>query len=138
MLAFCMALVRPLEVLNEAFTDYRATLDLSVKSQTCYLQAVINNEFDFYKRRIYVRNYEFDFYNLLTWNIATPSRTLVGVRGTGEEYLRNNRGQIGVNIPDFEIVLPLNFTLSNESNQILKRVVNKYKLATKKYIISYE
>jgi len=135
---FLFSLVRPLDDAQKDFIRYDESLQSKINAQICYLQTLINDEFDFYERRIKIRNYEFDFDSLLTWKITTTKRTVVGTRGSGNEYLRNAKGQIGANVPDFEIVFPVGFTLSQDEQRNLRLLVNRNKLATKKYIISHE
>jgi hypothetical protein len=99
---------------------------------------MLNDEFDYYSRRIKVRTVRPDFNSILTWHINTPRRILVGERGSSNECLRNARGQLGRNIPSFEIVFPVGFSLSDSELGKLKSLVNNNKLASKQYIIVYE
>lgn len=135
---FLLSLIRPLDDLQSDFVRYDESLQTKNNAQICYMQAVINDEFDFYERRIKIRNYVFDFDSLLTWKITTVKRTVVGTRGSGNEYLRNAKGQIGANVTDFEIVFPVGYELSQNEQRNLRLLVNRNKLATKKYIISHE
>lgn len=133
-----LALIKPLNELQNDFVRFDESLQTKNNAQICYMQAMINDMFDFYDRRIKVRNNEFDFSSLLTWKITTTKRTMVGTRESGNEYLRNAKGQIGANVPDFEIVFPAGFTLSQDEQRNLRLLINRNKLATKKYIISHE
>lgn len=135
---FLLSMIKPLDDLQNDFVRYDESLQSKNNAQICYMQVVINNEFDFYERRVKVRNYVFDFDSLLTWKITTLKRTEVGTRGSGNEYLRNAKGQIGANVPDFEIVFPTGYELSQAEQRNLRLLVNRNKLATKKYIISHE
>jgi hypothetical protein len=131
-------MTNPLDTIQRDFVRFDESLQTKSNAQICYMQGVINDEFDYYERRIKVRNYEFDFSSLLTWNINTTKRTLVGTRGSGNEYLRNAAGQIGANVTDFKIILPDKFFLSVDEEKKMRILVNKNKLASKKYIITHE
>lgn len=133
-----LSLIKPLDTMQGDFVRYHESLQTKTNAQMCYLQAAINDAFDYHERRIRLRNYTFDFDSLLTWKITTTKRIVVGTRGSGDEYLRNARGQMGANIPDFEIVLPIGYQLSSAEQRNLRLLVNRNKLATKKYIISHE
>lgn len=135
---FLLSLIRPLDDLQGDFVRYDESLKTKNNAQICYMQAVINDEFDFYERRIKIRAFDFDFSSLLTWKITTTKRTVVGTRGSGNECLRNAKGQIGANVTDFRIVFPVGYELSQDEQRNLRLLVNKNKLATKKYIISHE
>lgn len=137
-IAYLLMLVHPLEELQSIFLSYVNTLNTDIYSQICYMRTMLNDEFDFYERRIKIRTVKPDFNSILTWHISTPRRILVGERGSGSECLRNARGQLGRNIPSFEIVFPVGFLLSDSELGKLKSLVNNNKLASKQYIIVYE
>lgn len=137
-ISYLLMLVRPLEELHSIFLAYVNSVNTDVFSQICYMRAMLNDEFDYYERRIKIRTVKPDFNNILTWHIDTPKRIMVGARGSGNECLRNTRGQLGRNIPSFEIVFPIGYSLSKSEESRLRSLVNKNKLASKQYIIIYE
>lgn len=129
---------KPLDAINNQFVKYMEGLVTIASSQVCYMQALLNDEFDFYDRRIKVRTYKFDFDSLILWDMSIPKRAMFGKKGSGNQFLLCKKGQIGANIPDFEIVFPVGFALSPDEERRLKQLVNQHKLATKKYIITNE
>lgn len=137
-IAYLLMLVHPLEELQSMFLSYASTLNTAINTQVCYMRTILNDEFDYFERRIRVRTVKPDFNSELTWHINTPRRTLVGERGSGEECLRNAQGQLGRNIPSFEIVFPEGYVLSDSENGKLKSIVNNNKLASKHYRIVHE
>lgn len=138
LIAYLLILVRPLEELQSMFLSYVNSLNTDIYSQICYMRALLNNEFDYYERRIKIRTVKPDFYSLLTWDIQTSRRILVGERYSGNECLRNSKGQLGKNIPAFEIVFPVGFSLSASEENRVKALINNHKLASKQFIITYE
>lgn len=137
-IAYLLILVHPLEELQSIFLSYVNSLNTDINSQVCYMRTMLNDEFDYYERRVKVRTVKPDFDGVLTWHINTPKRILVGERGSGNECLRNARGQLGKNIPSFEIVFPLGYSLSDSESGKLRSLVNNNKLASKQYTIVYE
>lgn len=137
-IAYLLMLVHPLEELQSIFLSYANSLNTDINSQVCYMRTMLNDEFDYYDRRIKVRTVKPDFDSVLTWHINTPKRILVGERGSGNECLRNARGQLGKNIPSFEIVFPSGYVLSDSESGKLRSLVNNNKLASKQYTIVYE
>lgn len=137
-IAYMLTLIYPLEELHSVFLSFANTLNTEVNSQICYMRAMLNDEFDFYDRRIQVRTINPDFDSILTWHIDTDKRTLVGSRGSGNECLRNAKGQLGKNISNFKIVFPKGFSLSESEMSRLIAMINNNKLASKKYSIVFE
>lgn len=136
--ALLYALVRPLELIGNKFIKYIESLVISANSQVCYMEAMINDEFDFVERRIRIRTKEVDFGSLITWEIKTNKRILIPSHDSDQRFLLNAKHQIGVNEFDFEIIFPLGFTLSDSEQNKLKQIVNRHKLSTKKYIVVNE
>lgn len=132
------SLVRPLELISESFIEYIEALVVSANSQVCYMEAMINDEFDFIERRIKIRTTDVDLEALITWKKTTNKRILIPSHNTDQRFLLNAKGQIGANGKDFEIVFPLGYTLSESEMTKLKQIVNRHKLSTKKYIVVNE
>lgn len=137
---FLTSLAKPLDLLNNDFNAYIQSLDTQIKSQTCYMQAMLNDEFDYNERRIIVRTAPIDFDYFLLWKENQNKPVMVSKEGTNvfSPYLLNRDGQIGANNVDFEIVFPRGYTLSVSELRHLKTLVDQNKLASKKYRITYE
>jgi hypothetical protein len=138
MMAFLTAFMRPIEWLHNRFMIYADDLIAGEKSQVCYLEGLLNNDFDYFERRIYIRDHTVDLLPLLTWGMDTERRTLAGTRGSGMEILRNARGQLDTSAYNFEVVLPAGFYLSEDEEKRLKALLNKNKIASKRYLIVNE
>lgn len=139
-IAYLLALVRPQEELQTEFLAYVASVGTNVNSQTCYMRGILNDEFDYYERRIKVRTVKPDFDSIITWDKATNKRLLIGTMGSEENkpFLLNAKGQIGKNHPSFEIVFPKGFALSEVEHNRIKTLVSLHGLASKNFAIVYE
>ena len=136
--ALLRAMVHPLDRINDSFVKYRDNLITSSSSQVCYLQAMLNDEFDYLERRIKIRTTAIDLMSLITHDIKTDRRILVPSADNKNRVLLNARYQIGSSLKDFEIVFPAGYTLSESEQTKLKLIVNRHKLASKKYSITNE
>ena len=135
---FLLSMIKPLDDLQNDFFRFDESLQTKNNAQICYMQAVINDEFDFYERRIKIRNYEFDFNSLLILDKSNNQRVPYTEQFTTPPYIIMEKGVIGADQIDFEVVFPVGFTLSSDEQRRLKILIHKNKLSTKKYIISYE
>lgn len=138
--AFLTSLVKPLDSLGNEFDVYLQSLETRVKAQTCYMQAMLNDEFDYNERRIIVRTAPVDFDYYLLWKENQNKPIMISKEGTDSftPYLLSRDGLIGENNVDFEIVFPRGYTLSVSELRHLRTLVNQNKLAPKKYNIVYE
>lgn len=136
--ALIRAMVLPLDKINDSFVKYRDGLITSSSSQVCYFQALINDEFDYLERRIKIRTAAIDLMSLITHDINTDRRILVPSAESDNRTLLNARYQIGSSLKDFEIVFPKGYALSKAEQTKLKLIVNRHKLASKKYSITNE
>lgn len=138
--ALVSSFVKPLEDLHSEFLSYVYSLDAHAYSQVCYMQALLNDEFDYNERRIKVRTAPIDFDCYLLWKENQDKPILISGEGSAgfAPYLLSTDGQTGSNNIDFEVVLPASFHLSTDEERRMKTLVNKHKLASKKYRIVYE
>ena len=138
--AFLIALARPFEVLNVDFRAYVQSLETQTNSQVCYMQAMLNDEFDYIQRRIRVRQAQPDDSISFIWKESQNKPVIIYMEGIPEykPYMLNRDFQIGTNNVDFEIVMPTNMALSTLEIRRMKALVNQNKLASKKYRIVYE
>lgn len=139
-IALLTSLAKPLDSLNNEFNAYVQSLETRIKAQTCYMQAMLNNEFDFNERRIRVRTASIHFDYYLLWKENQNKPILISKEGTDgfTPYMLSRDDLIGANNVDFEIVFPRGYTLSVSELRHLKILVNQNKLASKKYSIVYE
>lgn len=137
-LAFIAAFMQPLERMNEDFEAYRNSLDTSVNSQICYMRALLNNHFDYYERRIIVRNAPLDRDYYLLWDEQYDKPNMLWDEGDEnyQPYMLNSDWQIGSDNADFEIVFPEGYVLSENDKNQLAALVNNHKLASKTYRIT--
>lgn len=138
MIAMGMAMMRPLDTQHREFIKYKSDIDTHVYSQVCYMQGLLNDRFDYYERRIIVRNIETDYQSNMIRDKKYSDRKTYPVKGSEPPYLFMRKGFIGADKHDFEIVLPIGFELSINEMNVLQRLVNINKLASKYYKIVYE
>ena len=138
--ALLTSLAKPLDLLNNDFNAYVQALETQIKAQACYMQALLNDEFDYNERRIKVRTAPIDFDCYLLWKENQDKPILISSEGSAgfAPYLLSRDGQAGSNSIDFEVVLPGFFYLSTDEERRMKALVNKHKLASKKYRITHE
>jgi len=137
---FITSLVKPLDLLNSSFNTFVQSLSTSINAQTCYIQALLNDNFDFVERRIRVRIAPIDFDFFLLWK-ENKNKPIMISKEAAEgftPYLLNRDSQIGANNTDFEVVFPMGYTLSVPELKRLRILVNQNKIASKKYSIVYE
>jgi hypothetical protein len=135
--AFIKAMLEPLDDINSTFTEYRESLDTNTYSQVCYLQGLVNDNFDPLERRIRIRQAapDEDSFLFRKRNIDKPVRLCKRSSAGFIPRLMSRKGFIGSENPDFEIVLPVGFALSENEETYMRALVNQNKLASKTYII---
>lgn len=136
--AFIKAMLKPLDNVNSTFTEYRESLDTNSYSQVCYLQGLINDNYDPLERRIRIRQAALNEDTFLFWKRNIKKLVRICKRSsTGFiPRLMSRKCFIGSENPDFEIVLPTGFTLSENEETYMRALVNQNKLASKTYIIT--
>lgn len=135
--ALLYSALNPLSETFAAFLDFKNATDyrLNHNGQICYLRAVLNDAFDVEKRRIEVADSGVNggvirvFLTKLETPLMTPQRKLGGL-------IINRRGFAGVGSYDFWITIPYELASTIDIAR-LKGIVNTYKLASKRYAISY-
>lgn len=138
--AFLKALVSCLIVLNKNFSNYVSAISTTMAAQVCYMQAMLNNRFGGSAGQIIVRTATIDMDSFLLWleaqnkPIEITREDIAGYK----PYLLSRDGQIGTTQADFEVVLPSALTLGTSELRQLETLVNRNKLASKKYQIVYE
>lgn len=134
---FIGSLATPLDTLQNEFSQFREGLNTKNNSQICYMQAMLNDEFDFYERRIKVKISDLDIDFYLLWSESKNKFMMLNEDHNEDMYLISSDGLIGINNTDFEIVLPIGFTLSQSEQNKMTQLVNKNKLASKKFKITH-
>lgn len=138
MVAFVKAMMKPLDTLNANFTAYRESLDTNLYSQVCYMQGVLNDNFDPLERRIRIQNAALDKSSFLYWRENKNKPVRLSKEGIPNfiPRLENRDGLIGADNPNFEVVLPIGYVLSEKEEIFMRSLVNQNKLASKRYIIT--
>jgi hypothetical protein len=132
------SMMRPLELLHASFITYAESLIPKANAQICFMQAILNDEFDYVQRRIRVRNVIVDTDPFLLWKEDQNKPMMLQRDGAANPLLLNRDGQIGANIINFEVVLPATYYLWEEEERRMRIIINKNKLASKKYRIYNE
>lgn len=137
---FATAMVRPIEVLHEDFMQWSNTLETETKSQVCYMRGLLNDEYDYFDRRIQIRVTPIDYDYYLFWQEEQNKPVMLRDENSEDNtaYLLSKDGYIGSTNTDFDIVFPLGYTLSKEEMIRLRSMVNQHKLASKTYRIINE
>lgn len=134
--AFVTALVRPFTVIHSDFDTYRAQVDTSVNSQVCYLEYLLNNAYDYYDRRIIIRDAPINYDDFFLFDEPTGKAVMISDGDDPAWWVDD--GKLGTINADFEVVFPKGYELSQNEEKALRGLINNNKLASKKYIITYE
>lgn len=134
--ALVTALVRPLTVIHSRFETYRNQIDTSINSQVCYLEYLLNDVYDYYQRRILIRDAPIDYDNFFLFDEST-GKAVVTANDTDIAWWVDN-GKLGVTSVDFEIVFPQGYEFTENEEKAIRGLINKNKLASKKYKIVYD
>ena len=134
-IAIIKAITAPLSEIHTQFDTLRTGIDFNTYSQVCYMQGLLNDNFDPLERRIRIRNAAIDygFYLLHKRNKKKPIR--LARRGI-KPYYWCTRGMLRSHNIDFEVLLPAGYRLSEEEENRMRNLVNISKLASKQYIIT--
>jgi hypothetical protein len=138
--ALLVSLARPLEALDVDFRAYVRSQGTRVNAQVCYMQAALNDEFDYLQRRIRVRQAPPDDDAIFLWDESEDRPVMLYEEGT-PEYVPNmltGNFQSGADGADFEIVMPTDMALSISEMRRLNALVNQNKLPSKKYRVIHE
>lgn len=136
-IAIIKAITAPLNEIHTQFDTLRTGIDFNTYSQVCYMQGLLNDNFDPLERRIRIRNtiIDYDYYLLHKRNKKKPIR--LARRGI-KPYYWCVRGMLRSQNIDFEVLLPAGYNLSEEEENKMRNLVNTSRLASKRYIITNE
>ena len=136
--AFVTALARPLTLIHSNFDAYRLQVDTSVNSQVCYLEYLLNDAYDYYDRRIIIRDAPINYDDFFLFDSITGKAVLLPDAGAGDASLWVDSGKLGTTNADFEVVFPKGYSFTDSEEKALWQLINNNKLASKKYNIVYE
>lgn len=138
--ALIYAGVSPLGRLLQALRRFRNETDyrLSHNGQVCKLRAVLNDEFDPTERRIFIEESEMEgsMEGSRIWHRETGRWRMVPLRSGGAVSIHRD-GFSGTSGYDFWVTVPAELQGGGFELR-LRGVVNMYKLASKRYAISYK
>lgn len=135
MKAFVKAMVEPLKDLIAAFTEFRGETDyrLTHNSQVCYLRAVLNDRFDPLLRGIQIKDANRNLEGVIIHSRETESPVVLSPTTRMILYRRNFGGSRSV---AFRVGIP--YRLHDRIDMYeLAATINKYKLASLRYQITY-
>lgn len=136
--AIVNAMVSPIGYLHTSFIAFRndSNYRLSHNGQVCYLRAVLNDLFDPQTRRITIGDIPGDVDGFTLYQRSVGRAKSIPRRDPERLTVINRRGFGGANRCDFEIMVPAVLQASITQARI-NAVVNMYKLATKRFMITY-
>lgn len=138
--ALATVLMAPLSRMSLELKDYREAkaYRLRYNGQTCYLRAILNDRFDPDERRIEIREEESAILSPVACLRRDNSPLLVRNRGVDNQTLFFWRGLSGTNRIDFWVYVPESVRNGgNYSEAELKAMTNTFRLASKRYGITY-
>lgn len=137
MASLIYAAVTPLNYIHTRFLQFRkdAAYRLNRNGQVCHLRAVLNDTFDPELRRITVTDTAKNVGVLFVFRRDEDRAVLVPRRSPESVLPVNRRGFGGASGYDFVVNLP--FALRNVDQARLTAMVHTYKLASKRFVISY-
>lgn len=138
------SLVGGVEAVYKEFMRWRKEKDYRLwhNGQTCYLRAVLNDEFDPTARGITVTDGKNgDPVELVVWKRSEGRPKIMRMAGTGNGLMLNRRG-FGSRGYDFWVNVPIRVRPSSASARKLFELaldakVNDYKLASKRWALNY-
>lgn len=129
-LSFIRALIFPIKELNNTFNQFRndTFYKLCRNGQVCYLQATLNDAFDYELRRIRIEDSGTEL--LTTIHPDSDEKPIMLQDDETGAFMLHNDSAYGGDY-DFIIVVPFKITFGQE--QRLRALVEYYKLVGKRY-----
>lgn len=129
--SFLDAMVIPAKSLYAAFNAYRKEADykLNHNSQVCYLQAVLNDSFDYDNRRIRIGDAPIEEWARFLWKESEDRPIMLGT------FMLQSERFIGSNSIDFIVYVPTALKLNKNDLIKMNALIRYYKLAGKRYEI---
>ena len=139
MAAFAQTAVQGVHALHAVFMKWKGDCDyrLTHNGQVCHLRAALNDAFDPKERRIAIDDEWSNDTGGTTVYMRCMERSLkVPGRVSGRAIILNRRGFGGVSGYDFWVSVPYALRATLDETR-LAAIVNKYKLASKRWTINY-
>lgn len=139
-IAIIKAITAPLNEIHTQFDTLRTGIDFNTYSQVCYMQGLLNDNFDPLERRIRIRNAALNMDTYLYWKEIKKKPVKVYKESSVDfiPRIENRDFLIGTTNIDFEVILPIGYILSEEEDNRMRNLLNQSKLASKRYIITNE
>ena len=131
------AMVAPAGTIQGQIVSKIESVDTNTYSQVTQLEGLLNDNFDYYERRIQVSGLDIDKDYSLHKRSSNNFQTL-GSRASSDTFTVSLRGMTGIQSADFEVIFPSGFLLSDNEMSRLNALIKQNKLASKKYTIRYE
>lgn len=138
LVALVSSLVRPLTVLYGRLQSFVGSLNTDVHCQVCYLEGLLNDTYDYYERRVFIRDTPLNFDDYLLHKEKTNKPIMLSKEGAGDPYVLVTNNMLGTTTTDFDVVFPEGYFFTDNDMRQLKSLINSNKLASKKYRIVYE
>lgn len=136
-MAFQYLVVSPISRLAKMFYTYRTDTNyrLHHNGQVCYLRAVLNDLFDSTLRRIQIEDLA-PQRELVIWKRDQNKPIMISERSSGNAIIVSKRGFGGADGYDFVVICPLALRGVIDETR-MRAVLDQYKLASKRYTITY-
>lgn len=136
-MAFQYLVVSPISRLAKMFDAYRTDTNyrLHHNGQVCYLRAVLNDLFDSTLRRIQIEDLA-PQRELVIWKRDQNKPIMISERSSGNAIIVSKRGFGGADGYDFVVICPLALRGVIDETR-MRAVLDQYKLASKRYTITY-
>lgn len=132
--ALCLSATNPFRHIHTQHVALIAdnTYRLNHNGQVCYLRATINDLFDAQERRIAVEDIPENFQEFVIYE-RRYERSVLSQRKNGGVMVYK-RGYFGHDRYDFCVRIPVDMEIDKTK---LRSLINKYKLASKRYVINH-
>ena len=136
-MAFQYLLVSPISKLAKLFDSYRTDTNYRLRhnGQVCYLRAVLNDLFDSTQRRIKIEDLD-PQRELVVWEQDQNKPLMISKRSSGIAAIVSRRGFGGADGYDFVVICPIALRGVIDETRMCA-VLDQYKLASKRYTITY-
>jgi len=136
-LAFAGSMIKPAMDIHRAFIDWAELVEDRQTGQVCVLEKMLNDRYDYSQRRIYIAASPFDQDYCLLWKEAQNHPMMIWKESStdpdAEAHLLERNGMLGTVSPDFDVVFPALYVMSESEKAEIKQFLNSNKLASKKY-----
>ncbi|NDV79916.1 hypothetical protein [Dysgonomonas sp. 511] len=132
--AFIGAMVVPLTRLHSTFLTFRREIlyRITRNGQVCHLTAMLNDNFDYTPRRIYITDADREDWGRMLWREHLDRPILLR---HDEYFMLQQERFIGADAIDFVVNVPASLNLSADDMARMDSLLRYYKLASKRYII---